>query len=81
MEFRCINAEGMSGILTKGRVYKGEYARHLRYVKIYRCDDKKPTEYFMEDRFEEVKENEDAEPTTAIYTYSTYCAGEGHTSA
>lgn len=71
MEFRCINAEGMSGILTKGRVYKGEYARHLRYVKIYRCDDKNPG-YFTDDRFEEVKEIDLGEPEVKINTYSLY---------
>ena len=68
MEFRCINAEGMSGILTKGRVYKGEYARHLRYVKIYRCDDKH-LGYFTDDRFEEVKEIDLGEPEVKINHY------------
>ena len=69
MEFRCINAEGMSGILTKGRVYKGDYARHLRYVKIYRCDDKKPG-YFTDDRFEEVLPEQ--KETVKITNYSLY---------
>ena len=75
MEFRCINADGMSGILTKGRVYKGEYARHLRYVKIYRCDDKH-LGYFTDDRFEEVISDTDpilwGEPEVKINTYSLY---------
>ena len=69
MEFRCINAEGMSGILTKGRVYKGDYARHLRYVKIYRCDDKH-LGYFTDDRFEEVLPEQ--KETVKITNYSLY---------
>lgn len=70
MNFLCLNADGMSDILTKGKVYKGEYAKHLNVVKIFRCDDKK-VGFFESDRFKEVEELTTAnpEPEVRIYNY------------
>lgn len=55
MKFRCINNDEMDGILTKGREYAGEMAKHRDWIKIFRCDDKKPG-FFEPYRFVEVKE-------------------------
>ena len=68
MNFLCLNADDMSGILTKGRTYKGEYAKHLNLVKIFRCDDKKYG-YFDGYRFEEVVDTVLSEPEVRIYNY------------
>lgn len=55
MKFRCINNDEMDGILTKGKEYAGEMAKHRDFIKIYRCDDK-GVGYFTPDRFVEVGE-------------------------
>ena len=53
MKFRCINNDEMDGILTKGREYAGEMAKHRDFIKIFRCDDKH-SGFFEMYRFEEV---------------------------
>lgn len=75
-KFRCINNDEMDGILTKGREYAGEYAKHRDLVTIFRCDDKNKG-HFSGKRFEEVKEEEYAEPIVSIYTYSLDYQGKG----
>lgn len=68
MNFICIDNDNMTGILTKGKQYKGKYSLHRDFITIFRCDDKK-IGHFEGYRFEEVIDTV-LEPQVSIFQYS-----------